>query len=236
MVMDEPRCDPEYSMAMNSIETVVCTHGFLSHGAALFLIKRRLEKEYGLRALLFSYPSLRGTLDENATALAQFIHAQGLTGAHIIGHSLGGVVALRMLANDADAVPGRVVCLGSPLTGSRTGEFLSRQGWVQQIMGRSLSVDVLGEAANDWATHVCHEREIGIIAGTVPLGFGQLVADLDGPNDGTVAVSETRLEGAKDHLVMSVSHKGMLVSHDVADQAAAFLLRGEFLREPTDRL
>jgi pimeloyl-ACP methyl ester carboxylesterase len=236
MVMDEPRSDPEHSMIMTSIETVICTHGFLSHGAGMFLIKRRLGKEYGLRALLFSYPSVRGTLDENATALADFIHAQGLTGAHIIGHSLGGVVALRMLANDADAVPGRVVCLGSPLTGSRTGEFLSRQGWAQQIMGRSLSAAVLGEAANDWAAHVCREREIGVIAGTVPLGLGQLVADFDGPNDGTVAVSETRLEGARDHLVMPVSHKGMLVSRDVTDQAAAFLLRGEFLREPTDQL
>ncbi len=223
-------------MVMTAIETVVCTHGFWSHGAGMFLIKRRLEKEYGLRALLFSYPSVRGTLDENATALGDFIRAQGLTGAHIIGHSLGGVVALRMLANDADAIPGRVVCLGSPLTGSRACEFLARQDWAEQIIGRSLSAAVLGEAANDWATHVCYERDIGIIAGNVPLGFGQLVAEFDEPNDGTVAVSETQLEGAKDHLVMPVSHKGMLVSRDVADQAAAFLIRGEFLREQTARL
>jgi hypothetical protein len=114
-------------------------------------------------------------------------------------------------------------------------EFLSQLDWAEEIMGRSLSDAVLNEAANDWATHVCHEREIGIIAGTVPLGFGQLVAEFDEPNDGTVAVSETRLEGAKDHLVMPVSHKGMLVSRDVADQAAAFLIRGEFLRDQTDR-
>jgi len=32
-------------------------------------------------------------------------------------------------------------------------------------------------------------------------------------------------------LVMAVSHKGLLVSPDVVDQAAAFLKRGEFLRE-----
>ncbi len=233
--MDEPCSDQEHPTIMTSIKTVVCTHGFWSHGAGMFLIKWRLEKEYGLRALLFSYPSVLGTLDENATALADFIRAQRLTGTHIIGHSLGGVVALRMLANDADVVPGRVVCLGSPLTGSRAAEFLSQLDWAEEIMGRSLSDAVLNEAANDWATHVCHEREIGIIAGTVPLGFGQLVAEFDEPNDGTVAVSETRLEGAKDHLVMPVSHKGMLVSRDVADQAAAFLIRGEFLRDQTDR-
>ncbi len=184
-----------------------------------------------MRALLFSYQSVRGTLDENAAALASFIHEQGLTGVHIIGHSLGGVVALRMLANDATAVPGRVVCLGSPLCGSRAADVLSRQDWAEAILGRSLTEGVINKAANEWASHVCEHREIGIIAGTVPLGFGQLVADFDEPNDGTIAVSETRLEGATDHLVMEVSHKGMLVSNDVTDQAAAFLRRGEFLRE-----
>ena len=46
-------------MIMTSIKTVVCTHGFWSHGAGMFLIKWRLEKEYGLRALLFSYRSRR---------------------------------------------------------------------------------------------------------------------------------------------------------------------------------
>lgn len=216
---------------MSSIDTVICTHGFWSHGVGMYLIKRRLEREYGMRALLFSYQSVRGTLDENAAALASFIHEQGLTGVHIIGHSLGGVVALRMLANDATAVPGRVVCLGSPLCGSRAADVLSRQDWAEAILGRSLTEGVINAAANDWASHVCEHREIGIIAGTVPLGFGQFVADFDEPNDGTIAVSETRLEGATDHLVMEVSHKGMLVSNDVTDQAAAFLRRGEFLRE-----
>jgi hypothetical protein len=50
------------------IDTVICLHGFWSHGAGMFLIKRRLEKEYGLRVMLFSYPSVRGTLDENAAS------------------------------------------------------------------------------------------------------------------------------------------------------------------------
>lgn len=216
---------------MSAIETVICVHGFWSHGAGMYLIKRRLEREYGLRALLFSYPSVRGTLDENATALANFIRKQELQGTHIVGHSLGGVVALRMLANDAAAVPGRVVCLGSPLCGSRAADFLSQQYWADAIVGHSLGAAVIHTAANEWASHVCEEREIGVIAGTVPLGFGQLVAHFDEPNDGTIAVSETELEGATDHLTMDVSHKGMLVSSDVVDQAAAFLMRGEFLRD-----
>ena len=216
---------------MTNINTVVCVHGVWSYGVSMYLVKRRLEKEHGMRVLLFDYPSVRGTLDENAAELADFIHSEGLEATHLIGHSLGGVIALRMLAQDDAAVPGRLVCLGSPLTGSRAADFLSRQDWAQQIIGDSLRTGVVHEAANEWGSHVCKKRDVGIIAGTLPLGFGKLFANFDGECDGTVAVSETNLEGAKDHLRIRVSHSGLLVSGDVADQAAAFLQRGEFLRD-----
>ena len=118
-------------------ETVVCVHGYLSHGAGMYLIKRRLEREYGMPALLFSYPSVRGTLDENSAALAAFIREQDIDTVHIIGHSLGGVLALRTLSNDPDVTSGRVVCLGSPLSGSCAGRILSELDWAEDIIGKS---------------------------------------------------------------------------------------------------
>ncbi|MGI9225185.1 MAG: esterase/lipase family protein [Woeseiaceae bacterium] len=216
---------------MTAIDTVVCVHGFWSHGTGMYLIKRRLEKEFGFRALLFSYRSVHGTLDANADALADFIEQQDVAGVHIVGHSLGGVLTLRMLANKGYVGPGRVVCLGSPLTGSRAADILGALEWAEKIIGRSLPAGVIHEAANEWASHVCEQRDIGIIAGNVPLGFGRLVANFDEDNDGTIAVSETRLDGATDHLVLPVSHKGMLVSSAVGDQTGSFLKRGEFLRD-----
>lgn len=216
---------------MTSTDTVVCLHGIWSHGAGMFLIKRRLEKEYGMRVLLFNYPSVRGTLDDNTALLSKFIREQGLESTHLLGHSLGGVIALRMLANDPHAVPGRVICLGSPLTGSRTATFLSEQDWAEPMMGQSLPAGVVHAAASEWAADVCTQRDVGVIAGTVPMGFGRLVTDFGEDNDGSVAVSETRIQGAKDHICLAVSHKGMLVSSDVVDQAAAFLKRGKFLRD-----
>jgi len=220
---------------MSSINTVICIHGIWSHSVAMTMIKRRLEKEYGMNVLSFNYPSVRGTLDENAAALAHFIHEQELDATHIVGHSLGGVIALRMLANDTEAVPGRVVCIGSPLTGSRAADFLGTQDWAEPFLGRSITAGVIHEAANEWASHVCHQREVGVIAGTVPVGIGRLLTRFDGDNDGSVAVSETQLEGAKDHICMRVSHKGLLVSSDVIDQVAAFFKRGEFLRDDMNR-
>jgi pimeloyl-ACP methyl ester carboxylesterase len=216
---------------VNGIDTVICLHGIWSHAAGMYLIKRRLEMEYGMRAPLFSYPSVRGTLDENAAALAAFITRQDVAGAHIVGHSLGGVVALRMLATQADAPPGRLVCLGSPLTGSRAANFLGRQDWAEAIVGHSLSKGVIDEPASAWATDVCAVRDVGVIAGSTSIGLGQLLAAFDEDNDGTVSVSETQLPGIRDHLILPVSHNGMLLSRGVVDQAAAFLRRGEFLRD-----
>lgn len=196
----------------------------------MYLIKRRLEREYGMRGVLFNYPSIRGTFDENAAALSTFMHQQDGDGVHIVGHSLGGIVALRAIALDPGALPGRIVCLGSPLSGSRAGSILSEFGWADDLIGNSLPDGAINQSANDWAAEVCETRDVGVIAGNVPIGLGRLVTEFDGDNDGTVAVAETRLDGSADHLTMAVSHKGMLVSAGVADQAAAFLKRGKFLK------
>ena len=118
-----------------SSDAVICVHGYFSHGAGMYLIKRRLEREYGMRVSLFNYPSVRGTLDQNATSLAAFIKDQNVGTAHIVGHSLGGVLALRMHANHPTFLPGRVVCLGSPLTGSRAANYLSELEWAEEILG-----------------------------------------------------------------------------------------------------
>ena len=211
--------------------TVVCLHGVWMPGAVMTLVKRRLESEYQYRVHLFSYPSIRGTLDENARSLAEFIVEQQFQKVHLVGHSLGGVVSLRMLALQPGAPVERVVCLGSPLCGSRAASHLNQTDWGNTILGKSLSDGVLDEAANQWAREVCASWDIGVIAGTVPIGVGQLITSFDGENDGTVAVSETRLPGLKDHICLAVNHKGLVMSNDVTDQAAAFLNRGEFLRD-----
>jgi hypothetical protein len=83
---------------------------------------------------------------------------------------------------------------------------------------------VLRRRVHRWAG----ERDLGVIAGDLSLGLGRLVGSLEGPNDGTVLVEETALEGASDHRVLRVSHSGMLFNRNVADETAAFLRDGRF--------
>lgn len=73
-------------------------------------------------------------------------------------------------------------------------------------------------------------QELGLIAGDAGHGLGQLICDLPRPHDGTVAVDETRLDGASEHIVLPVSHLSMLVSRAVAEQVVSFLSNGYFER------
>lgn len=211
-----------------SARAVVLLHGIWMPGAEMFLLKRRLERSRTFRCHIYSYPSVKATLQENADGLYEFVRNLYADEVNIVGHSLGGVVALRMLAIHAGAPAGRVVCLGSPLCGSRAARKLLATGWGSAMIGRTLAAGVVQEPAVSWADHVLALREVGIIAGTVPVGMGRIVTRFDGANDGTVAVSETRLPGARDHLCVPVNHTALVTSSKVAAQVFAFLQAGRF--------
>jgi pimeloyl-ACP methyl ester carboxylesterase len=143
---------------------------------------------------------------------------------HLLGHSLGGIAILRCLERHPQQPPGRVVILGTPSMASQAAAALARFRFGRAMLGQAAARELLYTHLRSWP----HEREIGIIAGTQPLSFGRLVVDFDEPNDGTVAVSETRLPGATAHLLLPVSHSGMLLSARVAHQAGQFLEHGRF--------
>jgi hypothetical protein len=74
--------------------------------------------------------------------------------------------------------------------------------------------------------------QTGMIAGSRSFGLGLLVGGTAGAGDGTVAVRETRAEGLRNHLVLPVTHTGMLFSRAVARQVSGFLRSGSFSGGP----
>ncbi|MEM7503441.1 MAG: alpha/beta fold hydrolase [Pseudomonadota bacterium] len=212
-------------------EAVVLLHGVWMPAAEMLMMKRHLEAAGPFEASLFAYPSVRATLDESSAALAVFVHSLGTAPVHLVGHSLGGIVALRALHDHSTLPPGRMVCLGSPLKGSQAAESLDSHALGRHLIGDTLPEATVHEPAAAWAGPVLEAREVGSLAGDLAAGVGRLLVDFGEANDGSVAVSETRLDGLKDHLVMHETHSGMVWSKDVAEQTAAFLRRGEFLRE-----
>ncbi len=209
-------------------EAVIFIPGIWFPAAEMTYLRRQLARKYALQGSCFGYRSVRDNLHDNATRLAECIAATKAETVHLVGHSLGGVLALHTLALHDKLPVGRVVCLGSPLCGSRVAQTLAGQAWGRRILGNTLPGCVIERSAREWATGVTSVREVGVIAGTSAVGFGRLIAKLDEASDGTVTVAETRLPGIKDHLLLPVTHTAMVFSTAVAAQTARFLHHGQF--------
>jgi len=176
----------------------------------------------GFTVRRFGYPSTAGQLDRHARRLLEFSGRSDADQLHFVSHSLGGLVTLHMLNQDNGLPPGRAVLLGSPLDGSVVARRSSRIPGGEKLFGEIRAALQSGYGA------LPAGRETGMIAGTKSFGLGMFVGGLGKPGDGTVAVDETRTTGLKDHLLMPVTHTGMLYSREVANQAAHFLKTGGF--------
>jgi pimeloyl-ACP methyl ester carboxylesterase len=213
--------------ASNSPATIVLVHGLWMSGFQLKVLQHRLESAGNFRVVSYSYPTLSGGMTDHVRGLLEFARKQRVDELHFVGHSLGGLVILRALELTDDFPPGRAVLLGTPSQGSRAAQGVARVvPFGKAILGAAVNAECIEHTPREYRGH----RDVGVIAGSMGVGLGRLFATLPGDHDGTVLVEETYLPGAKDHIVLSISHTGMLFSTDVAEQAACFLRQGTFRR------
>jgi pimeloyl-ACP methyl ester carboxylesterase len=202
---------------------VILLHGLWMRGFALSMLHRRLM-EAGFRVHRFDYLSVAATqqriLDRLHGRIAGL--ASEADAVHLVGHSLGGLLALRACAG-GELPPGRIVCLGSPLKGSAAARGFAAWGRGGEVL-LGHNRELLQQGFERWDG----PREVGMIAGRMPLGLGAMLGHLAGEHDGTVAVDETRLPGLADHCVVEANHTGLLFSADVAQRVARFLRQGRF--------
>lgn len=201
-------------------DSVVLVHGLWLSGWSLAPLARRLRAS-GLRVRVFSYPTLRGSLDGHAAALAAFLKHEREPVAGLVGHSLGGLVALRALEMTPEVQVGRLLMLGSPVRGSRAAQALSRLPG-----GRAVAGPTLAQALERGPRRPSQPVLIGMIAGSLGVGAGRLVTRFPGAGDGAVALEETCWEGLDARLELPINHFGLLVSARVARSAARFLHSG----------
>ncbi len=202
-------------------EHVILLHGIWMRGIAMLPLARRLRAA-GFAVETFDYPSVTGNWTDSVRRLGQRWRKLAGRNVHVVGHSLGGMLAVQVAADCPDLPPGRVVCLGSPLKGSAAADRMRNIPGGRWLIGQSAAV--LQEGLQPWHG----ARDVAVIAGTTPIGLGALIGTLARPNDGTVSVEETRLPGIKDHRVVASTHTGLLFSDEVAELVAAFLRDGRF--------
>ena len=207
---------------------VVYVHGLWMPGDESLVLRHRLSQEFALSLHSFRYSAAFASIQSTTERLAAFVSDLKAPAVHFVCHSLGGLIIHRFLEGFGSQPPGRVVFLGTPAGGSRAAEQASRFAPVAHLMGSTVAEELLKPQGRRWN----HDRELGIVAGTQPLGVGQLLANFSEDNDGTVAVSETRMPGATDHIVLPVSHLGMLISTRVARETGHFLTQGRFSLDP----
>jgi pimeloyl-ACP methyl ester carboxylesterase len=189
------------------------------------ILRHRLAQQFSLTLHSFRYSAASSSMSEISARLDDFVRELAPPAAvHFVGHSLGGLVIHRLFERFPQQPQGRVVFLGTPCVGSRAAERASRFAPVAHLMGPSVREELVRPQERAWT----QARALGIVAGTQPLGVGQLLAGFAEDNDGTVAVSETRMPGAADHLVLPVSHLGLLLSARVAQETGQFLMQGRF--------
>lgn len=205
-------------------ESVIVAHGLWMPGLETGLLRYRLTNA-GFKTHSFQFPSLRGTLEHNAQRLAQFAEQVPGERLHFVGHSLGGVVTLTMLRRRHLKRVGRIVCLGSPLVGSRAAAWLAGTPMGRKVVGKTMVDHLEDGGCVPWDRH----HDLGIIAGTRSLGIGRFMQKMPAANDGTVAVDETLLPGATAHLTLPVTHTQLLFDRNVAKQTAHFLRHGSFI-------
>ena len=134
---------------------------------------------------------------------------------HLVGHSLGGLIAADLLRDPQGLEIGRVVQLGSPNLGSPQA---TRAGWIAPI--RWFYGPVLAELRPHQDGPEPHDH-IGAVAGTIwPNMAG-------GKGDGAVTL-ESALAAAAMHVTVRVMHTLLPLSAAVAGHVGDFLSDGQF--------
>ncbi len=203
---------------------VIYVHGLWMPGDESLILRHRLGQEFDLALHSFRYSAAYSTMSSITARLDEYVREKQSSEVHLVGHSLGGLIIHRFLERFPDQPSGRAVFLGTPCVASKAAQQAGRFTPVAHFMGQSVAEELLQPRARRWT----HDRALGIIAGTQPIGVGQLLANFDEDNDGTVAVSETRMPGMSDHIALPVSHLGMLMSARVAHETGLFLTEGRF--------
>lgn len=209
---------------MNDVQAlpVIIVHGLWVHGLVMEYLAHQLQQD-GFDAHTWSYPTMRQTLSENADHLAAYCNSLGLQRLNIVAHSMGGLVAMKMLERTPAIQCERLLLIGTPYSDSAAARRLAQFPGGDWLLGRSIR-EWLDEARPQ-----LRARQAGVIAGARGIGLGALIgADLPQPHDGVVAVEETVVPGITERITVHVGHTEMLFSSEVARQCSAFLRHGRF--------
>ena len=206
---------------------VLLVHG-IGRGPATFGALPDKLRKAGLEARAISYPSTRASIEAHAAQLERLLQRlDGVDEVSFVTHSMGGVIMRQLLAGDgawkSRIVPGRLVMIAPPNQGSIIAQTL-QPAWPYKLVYGAAGQQLTPAKV---ASLPAPDIPFGIIAGGLgnSKGYNPLVP---GDDDGTVAIDETRLEGAKDFMVLPGLHGFVARSPEIELPVLSFLKSGRF--------
>lgn len=211
-------------------DCVVLLHGLSRSENSMRVLQGVLDL-HGYRVVNETYPS-QDTLIGDLVAYVERSAARcGTERLHFVTHSLGGILVRAWLAQGHPPNLGRVVMLAPPNHGSEIVDTFAESDLMRRLLVwyngptvPQLGTDA-GSVPNRLPTRV--DFDLGVIAGDIPINpLGPIV--IDGPNDGTVSVASTMIDGMRDHIVINASHTLIMLNPVAIAEVLEFLHNGVF--------
>jgi triacylglycerol lipase len=145
---------------------------------------------------------------------------------HFVTHSLGGILVRAYVKTYPPVNLGRVVMLAPPNRGSELVDIFREHWWFRKFFGPIRHQ--LGTDSNSVPNTLGPVNfELGVITGNRSINLiGSSL--IPAPNDGTVSVERTQVEGMRAFLVVPYGHTFIMMRRVVAAQTVQFLRTGHF--------
>lgn len=212
----------------NKGDYVVLIPGLLSSFLSMSKINEAF-KEAGFKTIYFRYSWLKYSPADIANQfLAKLIktHCTDVKKKiNFISHSTGGLILYQYLKHNKDLRFNRAVMIAPPFGGSELVNWFERYfGWICRKLGPTYAALAL---SNIHSAQPVSQIELGIIAGASsvnPLSYFLI----NGQNDGFVSIESTKMPGAKEHVVVPLSHYFLLLNGNVIAKTVSFIKQGCF--------
>lgn len=218
-------------------ECVVLLHGLARSASAMEKMEQSLtaagyvvvnvdypSREYNIETLapLAIPPAVESCIKKNAAPI------------HFVTHSMGGILLRHYLSTQTIAQLGRVVMMGPPNQGSQVVDNLKSVPGFSAFNGPAGMQ--LGTSENDLPRQLgAVDFTLGVIAGTRSINW-ILSSFLPNPDDGKVALENTKVEGMCGFISLPVSHPFLMKNKTVITQTIEFLQHGKFSGEKAQDL
>ncbi len=210
---------------------VLLLHGYLRAKDAFKPMTRALAAA-GYAAVPVNYPSMWRGMDDHADQLRQVLDGlEGRFTVSLVGHSMGGLISRKVLADGGDwqerLTVNRLVMLGVPNQGAEMADRLSDWWWFRTLGGPA-STELTTHHVPSLPPPTCAFGNVAGVRGNGE-GWNPFIA---GEDDGVVTYDSTRMPGAEDSLTLPCIHALLMRHPRVIQGTLSYLRTGRFEAAP----